>query len=91
MWVLEGYRRLGWTEAKLLANYPTLRAAGLVHAWAYVVDLAAQDSLEEQLDVHVGVEGLGLKLDQEIDVAGKGTFPSRNGAKQGQALRAETA
>jgi uncharacterized protein (DUF433 family) len=36
VWVLEGYRRLGWTEAKILANYPTLRAADLVHAWAYV-------------------------------------------------------
>ena len=36
MWVLENYRRLGWTEARILANYPTLRAADLVHAWAYV-------------------------------------------------------
>lgn len=36
VWVLEGYRRLGWTEAKVLASYPTLRAADLVHAWAYV-------------------------------------------------------
>ena len=36
VWILEGYRRLGWTEAKILANYPTLRAADLVHAWAYV-------------------------------------------------------
>jgi uncharacterized protein (DUF433 family) len=36
VWVLEGYRRLGWTEAKILANYPTLRAAAIVHAWAYV-------------------------------------------------------
>jgi uncharacterized protein (DUF433 family) len=36
VWVLEGYRRLGWTEAKILASYPTLRAADLVHAWAYV-------------------------------------------------------
>jgi uncharacterized protein (DUF433 family) len=34
--MLEGYRRLGWTEAKILASYPTLRAADLVHAWAYV-------------------------------------------------------
>jgi uncharacterized protein (DUF433 family) len=34
--VLEGYRRLGWTEAKLLASYPTLRPEDLVHAWAYV-------------------------------------------------------
>jgi uncharacterized protein (DUF433 family) len=36
VWVLEGYRRLGWTEERLLANYPTLRAEGLVRAWAYV-------------------------------------------------------
>ena len=36
VWVLENYRRLGWTEARILANYPTLRAADLVHAWAYV-------------------------------------------------------
>lgn len=36
VWVLEGYRRLGWTEAMILANYPTLRAADIVHAWAYV-------------------------------------------------------
>jgi uncharacterized protein (DUF433 family) len=35
VWVLENYRRLGWTEARLLDNYPTLRAADLVHAWAY--------------------------------------------------------
>ena len=35
VWVLEGYRRLGWTEARILASYPTLRAADLVHAWAY--------------------------------------------------------
>ena len=35
VWLLEGYRRHGWTEARLLANYPTLRAADLVHAWAY--------------------------------------------------------
>jgi uncharacterized protein (DUF433 family) len=36
VWVLEGYRRLGWTESTILANYPTLRAADLVRAWAYV-------------------------------------------------------
>jgi uncharacterized protein (DUF433 family) len=35
VWVLENYRRLGWTEATILASYPTLRAADLVHAWAY--------------------------------------------------------
>lgn len=35
VWVLEGYRRLGWSEARILENYPTLRAADLVNAWAY--------------------------------------------------------
>jgi uncharacterized protein (DUF433 family) len=36
IWVLEQYRRLGWNEAFLLENYPTLQAADLVNAWAYV-------------------------------------------------------
>ena len=36
VWVLEGYRRLGWNEAKILENYPALSAADLVNAWAYV-------------------------------------------------------
>lgn len=36
VWALENYRRLGWNEAQLLDNYPTLRAADLVNAWAYV-------------------------------------------------------
>ena len=44
--VLEGYRRLGWTEAKVLAGDPTLRAADLVHAWAYV-DAHRQEIDEE--------------------------------------------
>jgi uncharacterized protein (DUF433 family) len=36
VWVLEQSRRLGSTEAELLANYPTLRAEDLANAWAYV-------------------------------------------------------
>lgn len=36
VWVLESYRRAGWTEAKILTNFPALRAADLVHAWAYI-------------------------------------------------------
>ena len=36
VWLLETFRRLDWTEARILENYPTLRAADLVHAWAYV-------------------------------------------------------
>lgn len=35
VWTLENYRRLGWTEARILENFPTLRAADLVNAWAY--------------------------------------------------------
>ena len=36
VWALEQYRRLGWTEAQILENYPTLRSADLVQAWGYV-------------------------------------------------------
>jgi uncharacterized protein (DUF433 family) len=36
IWTLEQYRRLGMTEAQILASYPSLRAADLVNAWAYV-------------------------------------------------------
>ncbi len=35
VWTLENFRRLGWTEAQLLENYPTLHAIDLVQAWAY--------------------------------------------------------
>ena len=36
VWVLENYRRLGWSEANILENYPILHAADLVNAWLYV-------------------------------------------------------
>ena len=36
VWLLERARRLGTTEAQLLAAYPTLRAEDLVNAWAYI-------------------------------------------------------
>lgn len=36
VWTLEGYRRLGWSDERILANYPTLRASDLLNAWAYV-------------------------------------------------------
>ena len=35
VWTLENYRRLGWKEVTLLENFPSLRAADLVNAWAY--------------------------------------------------------
>src|SRR4051794_10352607 len=36
VWLLEQARRLGTSEAELLAAYPTLRAEDLANAWAYV-------------------------------------------------------
>jgi uncharacterized protein (DUF433 family) len=47
VWVLEGYRRLGWSEARILENYPTLRAADLVNAWAYAG--AHPDEIEREI------------------------------------------
>jgi len=35
VWTLENYRRLHWSEATILENFPSLRAADLVNAWAY--------------------------------------------------------
>jgi len=35
IWTLEGCRRLGWSEGRLLEEFPTLRAGDLVNAWAY--------------------------------------------------------
>ena len=36
VWVLEAYRQGGWSDARLLENYPSLTAADLANAWAYV-------------------------------------------------------
>lgn len=44
VWTLENYRRLGWTDAALLENFPSLRAADLVNAWAYA------DAHSEEMD-----------------------------------------
>ena len=52
VWVLEGYRRLGWSEARLLENYPALRAADLVNAWAYA-------------DAHPEEIGRAIRLNEE--------------------------
>ena len=35
VWLLESYRRLGWSEARILESFPALRADDLVNAWAY--------------------------------------------------------
>ena len=47
VWALENYRRLGWSEARVLENYPTLRAADLVNAWAYAD--AHPNEIEEEI------------------------------------------
>lgn len=49
VWVLDHYRRLGMTDAEILANYPTLRAADLVNAWAYVDAHAVEVEVEGQI------------------------------------------
>jgi uncharacterized protein (DUF433 family) len=35
VWVLEGYRQLGLSDAEILRAYPTITAAQLADAWAY--------------------------------------------------------
>ena len=47
VWTLENYRRLGWSEALILDNYPTLRAVDLVNAWAYAD--AHRDEIERAI------------------------------------------
>jgi uncharacterized protein (DUF433 family) len=47
VWVLEQSRRQGVGEADLLKSYPTLRAADLANAWAYV------QSHREEIDAQI--------------------------------------
>ena len=50
VWMLENYRRIGWTEAQILDNFPSLRAADLVNAWSYFDAHRAEidDAIEAQ-------------------------------------------
>ncbi len=50
VWMIEGYRRLGWGDAEILKNYPTLSAADLAHAWTYVE--AHREEIDEVLREH---------------------------------------
>jgi uncharacterized protein (DUF433 family) len=52
VWTLENYRRLGWTEAAILENFPSLNAVDLVNAWAYA------DMHQEEVDqpIHANEE-----------------------------------
>ncbi len=47
VWLLEQARRLGTSEQRLLAAYPSLRAEDLVNAWAYARSHAAE--IERQI------------------------------------------
>lgn len=47
VWLLENARRLGKTEAEILAAYPTLRAEDLTNAWSYV--RANRDEVERHI------------------------------------------
>lgn len=47
VWVLDHARKLGATEADLLADYPSLNAAHLGAAWAYL--LAHRDEVESAI------------------------------------------
>jgi uncharacterized protein (DUF433 family) len=50
VWLLEQARRLGASEADLLADYPSLRAEDLVNAWAYV--RAHRDEIDRLIEEH---------------------------------------
>jgi uncharacterized protein (DUF433 family) len=50
VWSLENYRRLGWSEAEILENFPSLRAADLVNAWAY--GDSHQDEINQAIRSH---------------------------------------
>ncbi len=47
VWVLVQARRLGVSDADLLASYPTLRAEDLANAWAYY--RSHRDEIEQQI------------------------------------------
>ncbi|HMV41588.1 MAG TPA: DUF433 domain-containing protein [Leptospiraceae bacterium] len=52
IWSLEYCRRNGLSEAQILFDYPTLRAADLVSAWGYVSlnQLEIDKEIQENLD-----------------------------------------
>ena len=52
VWVLENYRRLNWTESAILENFPSLRAADLVNAWAYAD--VHKDEMDKAIEANEG-------------------------------------
>ncbi len=47
VWTLERARRLGMSEAELLASYPSLRTDDLANAWAFV--RSHRDEIEHEI------------------------------------------
>ena len=47
VWLLERYRQLGWSEARILENFPVVRAVDLANAWAY--SDAHREEIEEAI------------------------------------------
>ena len=52
MWLLVQSRRLGMSDAELLASYPTLRAEDLASAWQYAASHATE--INQQIAVNEG-------------------------------------
>ncbi len=52
VWVLEEIRRQGGTDVELLADFPSLSAAQLKQAWAYVTAHSAE--IEAAMTAHAG-------------------------------------
>jgi len=50
VWMIEGYRRLGWTDAQILANYPSLTIADLERARSYA--FAHCDEIDRAIHEH---------------------------------------
>jgi uncharacterized protein (DUF433 family) len=48
VWLLEEYRRLGASDADLLADYPSLTPEDLANAWAYV--RAHPEEIDRQIE-----------------------------------------
>ncbi len=50
VWMIEGYRRIGWTDAQILANHPSLKIADLECAWNYVA--AHSEEIDRTMHEH---------------------------------------
>jgi uncharacterized protein (DUF433 family) len=50
VWGLEEWRRLGWSDARLLDAYPQLQPADVAAAWAYVAE--HPDEIERAIRVN---------------------------------------